>query len=64
MALKGVVQVTELSGSESSAHFAMGEDGWVSLAHGVHPYKIGQEHAFYMDAAQCFYFAPDGRLVA
>ena len=64
MALNGQVQVTELSGSESSAHFRMGEDGWVSLAHGVHPYEIGKDHAFYMNAAHCFYFAPDGRLVA
>ena len=62
--LNGTVQVTELSGSESSAHFQMGEDGWVSLAHGVHPYEIGEDHAFYMDASQCFYFTPDGKLVA
>ncbi len=64
VALNGTVQVTELSGSESSAHFQMGDDGWVSLAHGVHPYEIGEEHAFYMDASQCFYFTPDGKLVA
>ena len=64
VALNGQVQVTELSGSESSAHFRMGEDGWVSLAHGVHPYEIGKDHAFYMNVAHCFYFAPDGRLVA
>jgi glycerol transport system ATP-binding protein len=64
VALKGTVQVTELSGSESSAHFQIGGDGWVSLAHGVHPYEIGQDHAFYMNASHFFYFAPDGRLVA
>lgn len=64
VALTGVVQVTELSGSESSAHFLMGKEGWVSLAHGVHSYEIGKEHQFFMDASKCFYFAPDGRLVA
>ena len=64
VALKGVVQVTELSGSESSAHFQMGEQGWVSLSHGVHPYQIGEPHRFYMDASKAFYFAPDGSLVA
>lgn len=64
VALIGTVQVTELSGSDSSAHFVMGTDDWVSLAHGVHPYTIGQEHMFYMDASHCFYFDPDGRLVA
>ncbi len=64
VALNGKVQVTELSGSESSAHFQMGDDGWVSLAHGVHPYEIGHDHAFYMDASKCFYFDPEGGLVA
>lgn len=64
VALNGVVQVTELSGSESSAHFQMGADGWVSLAHGVHPYRVGEDHQFFMDPVHAFYFAPDGRLVA
>jgi len=62
--LRGTVLVTELSGSESSAHFQMGEDGWVSLAHGVHPYRVGADHAFYMDPGKAFYFAPDGSLVS
>ncbi|WP_299046253.1 ABC transporter ATP-binding protein [uncultured Tateyamaria sp.] len=62
--LSGKVLVTELSGSESSAHFQMGGDGWVSLAHGVHPYEVGEAHDFYMDASQAFYFSQDGRLVA
>ncbi len=62
VALNGIVQVTELSGSESSAHFQMGTDGWVSLSHGVHPYKIGEDHRFYMNAKRAFYFAPDGSL--
>ena len=64
VALNGIVQVTELSGSESSAHFQMGDDGWVSLSHGVHPYQVGEDHRFYMDTSKVFYFAADGRLVA
>ncbi len=64
VALNGVVQVTELSGSESSAHFAMGSGSWVSLAPGVHPYQVGEAHQFYMDPSHCFYFAPDGARVA
>ena len=59
--LSGTVLVTELSGSESSAHFQMGSDGWVSLAHGVHPYQVGEDHQFYMDPAHAFYFHEDGR---
>ncbi len=64
VALNGIVQVTELSGSESSAHFQMGDVGWVSLAPGVHPYEVGEDHAFFMNTSEAFYFAPDGRLVA
>lgn len=64
VALSGTVLVTELSGSESSAHFQMGDNGWVSLAHGVHPYRVGEEHQFFMDASNAFYFDQKGRLVA
>ena len=64
VAIDGTVLVTELSGSDSSAHFQLGDESWVSLAHGVHPYKIGEDHRFFMDATKAFYFAADGRLVA
>jgi len=60
VSLMGKVLVTELSGSESSAHFQMPVADWVSLAHGVHPYEIGDDHPFYLDPTACFYFAPDG----
>lgn len=62
--MTGTVQITELSGSESTAHFRMGAETWVSLAPGVHPYRVGEDHVFYMDPAHCFYFAPDGALAA
>ncbi|MCT8158749.1 ABC transporter ATP-binding protein [Pseudoruegeria sp. SHC-113] len=64
VSVTGTVQVTELSGSESSAHFSLGSESWVSLAPGVHPYKVGEDHEFFMDPSKCFYFAPDGALVA
>ncbi len=62
--LEGLVLVTELSGSESSAHFDMGGQAWVSLSAGVHPYLVGETHTFYLDPGHCFYFAPDGALAA
>jgi glycerol transport system ATP-binding protein len=62
--LTGEVLVTELSGSESSAHFRLAVGDWVSLSHGVHPYEIGAEHPFYLDPSACFYFAPDGAVAA
>lgn len=62
--LVGTVQVTELSGSESSAHFRLGDESWVSLSAGVHPYNVGEDHEFFMDPNNCFYFHPDGQLAA
>lgn len=64
VALNGTVLLTELSGSESSAHFQLGDAAWVSLSHGVHPYQVGKDHRFFMDPQHCFYFASDGQLVA
>jgi glycerol transport system ATP-binding protein len=64
ISVKGKVLVTELSGSESSAHFEMDGQSWVSLAHGVHPYEIGEDHLFYINPAKCFYFDGSGALVA
>ncbi|MBM2578027.1 ABC transporter ATP-binding protein [Jannaschia sp. Os4] len=60
VALEGTVAVTELSGSESSAHFDLDGRPWVSLAHGVHPYRVGEPHTFHMDPADGFWFGPDG----
>ena len=62
--MTGIIQITELSGSESTAHFQMGDETWVSLSPGVHPYRVGEDHQFFMDPAHCFYFAPDGALAA
>ncbi len=64
VALTGQVIVTELSGSDSSAHFRMGDGAWVSLSPGVHPYRVGTEHTFYMNPSHCRYFGSDGRRVA
>ncbi len=65
--LDGVVQITELSGSESVAHFAVGDRTWVAQSNGVHPYRVGASHDFYLDVAHGLYFdretaggSPDG----
>ena len=62
--LTGKILVTELSGSESSAHFRLGGDTWVSQSPGVHAFRVGEDHDFYLDTRHCFYFAPDGALAA
>jgi len=60
----GKVLVTELSGSESVAHFELGGRTWVAQSHGVHPYRVGAVHDFFIDPAGCLYFDAGGRLVA
>lgn len=62
--LKGEVRVTELSGSESVAHFELGDSVWVSQSDGLHPYRVGEHHDFFLDASRCFYFGADGQIVA
>ena len=64
-AISGVIQITELSGSESIAHFniaeGLGKRNWVSLSPGVFAYKIGETHQFYMNPKNFFYFGLDGQ---
>lgn len=61
----GRVQITELSGSESVAHFTLAGQSWVSQSHGVHPYQVGDLHQFHIDTRGCLYFWPDNsRVVA
>ena len=61
--LNGRVLVTELSGSESVAHFDIDGRTWVAQSHGVHPYEVGAAHDFFIDVEGCLYFDADGRLV-
>ncbi|MEM7670132.1 MAG: ABC transporter ATP-binding protein, partial [Pseudomonadota bacterium] len=60
----GRVQITELSGSESVAHFDFGGASWVAQSAGVHPYQVGEEHAFFIDTRGCLYFGAEDMRVA
>ena len=62
--MSGRVEITELSGSESVAHFAVANTVWVSLSAGAHPFKVGERHDFFLDPTHCYYFDMSGRLVA
>lgn len=64
VSLPGVVQITELSGSESVAHFTFGDATWVAQSNGIHPYRIGESHRFYLDVGHGLYFDRDGRRAA
>ena len=58
--IAGKVLVTELSGSESTVHFGVGDTTWVSLSHGIHAFDVGDTAELYADIASAFYFSADG----
>ncbi len=62
--LEGVVQITELSGSESVAHFSAGGRIWVAQSSGAHPYRVGETRPFFLEVDHALYFDPAGRRVA
>ena len=62
--ITGRVLITELSGSESTAHFEFEGLTWVSQSHGVHPYRVGEVHGFTIDTKGCLYFREDGMRVS
>ena len=59
-----VVDVLMVSGSESVAHFALGDATWVSQSHGIHVYRPGETRTFWVDPAGCLFFDPDSRSAA
>lgn len=61
--IEGRVQVTELSGSESTVHFEIDGRPWVSLAHGIHPFEVGSVARLHADMGQAMLFASDGTRV-
>ena len=63
-AIEGTVLIAELSGSESALHVDLNGQTWVSQAHGIHPFKVGDRAKLYVDMDHAFYFDADHRLVA
>jgi len=63
VSVTGKVVVTEISGSESVVHMRVGHDTWVSLSHGIHPFKRGQDVKLFLQTDHCFYFDENERLI-
>lgn len=63
VAIRGHVRIAELSGSESTVHFDLNGNDWVSLSAGVHDFDIGAEAEFHMDVSRAMYFDDAGHLV-
>ena len=63
ISVTGNVVVTEISGSESVIHMRVGNDTWVSLSHGIHPFKRGQGVELFVQTDHCFYFDENEQLI-
>ncbi len=61
--VKGVVAVSEITGSESFVHIDVPGERWIALTVGVQERQPGQPIEVYLDPARFFIFAADGRLV-
>jgi glycerol transport system ATP-binding protein len=61
--VSGTVQIAEISGSQSTIHFNIEDNSWVSESQGVHPYKVGDPVQLNLNVDRCFYFHPDGKLI-
>jgi glycerol transport system ATP-binding protein len=62
--VEGKVHVAEISGSESMVHFDLNGLPWVSLAHGVHTFDVGETACFHIDVDHSMLFSTQGDLVA
>ena len=62
--VEGKVQVAEISGSESTVHFDLEGQPWISLTPGVHAFDVGQSVRFRIDVDHSMLFSPQGDLVA
>lgn len=55
--LKGIVTLTEITGSESFIHIEVLGERWTALAHGIHSPAVGAEISVFLDPQTAFVFA-------
>ncbi len=64
VAVRAVVTVSEITGSESFVHAAFAGTDWVVSTPGVHTLDLGSEIDIWVDPARMFVFDRAGRLAA
>ena len=64
VAVEGRVIITEISGSESVVHFALGGETWVSQSHGIHTFEVGSPARLYVDVDQILFYGANGELMS
>jgi len=62
--IRGRVELSEISGSETYVHLRHGETTLIAREEGVHAHPIGSEIQVYADPDRILVFSTDGRLVA
>ncbi len=61
--VNGIVQIAEISGSESIIRVKVNGNVWVSQTSGIHSLEYGEKAGFYFNADHCMYFGEDGKLL-
>ena len=61
--INGVVQIAEISGSESIIRVKVNGNVWVSQSPGIHSFVYGEQARFYFNSSHCMYFGADDRLI-
>lgn len=64
IAIEGVINTSEITGSETYIHISVGDNHWVVLTHGVHQVHAGDAITLYLDPSRYYLFSSaDGLLV-
>ncbi len=61
--VKGVVQIAEISGSESIIRVSVDDNIWVSQTQGIHSFVYGEKTSFFFYSEHCMYFGEDDSLI-
>ncbi len=59
----GIVQIAEISGSESIIRLKVNGNIWVSQTPGIHSFEYGEKASFFFNSSHCLYFESDDRLI-
>ncbi len=59
----GIVQIAEISGSDSIVRIKINGNIWVSQTHGIHSFEFGEKARFVFNTEHCLYFGSDDRLI-
>ena len=61
--VNGIVQIAEISGSESIIRVKVNGNIWVSQAQGIHSFEYGEKARIYFNSSHCMYFGTDDKLI-